>query len=60
MSDLRYAIRSLLRNRAFTAVAILILALAIGAKTPISILFPDPFSDQGDGWPETANCSPRK
>jgi putative ABC transport system permease protein len=35
MSDLRYAIRTLLRNRAFTLTAALTLALGIGATTAI-------------------------
>ena len=39
MNDLRYAIRSLLRNPAFAVVAILTLALAIGANTAMFSIF---------------------
>ena len=39
MSDLRYAVRSLFRNPAFAGVAILTLALAIGANTAMFSIF---------------------
>jgi predicted permease len=39
MNDLRYGLRSLLRNPAFAAVAILTLALAIGANTAMFSIF---------------------
>ena len=53
IQDLRYALRTLLRNRAFAAVSILTLALAIGANTTMFtvvngvLLKPLPYPDPG-------------
>src|SRR5213596_2706270 len=63
MNDLKFAIRQLLKNCGFTAVAVLTLALGIGANTAIFsvvnavLLRPLPFSDPsrlialGEGFP---------
>src|SRR3989441_6560036 len=56
MSDLRYAFRQLLKNPGFTTVAVLTLALGIGATTALfSVVFgvlisPYPYAKPGEIW----------
>jgi hypothetical protein len=38
--DMRYGLRTIAANKTFSAMAILSLALGIGAKAPITLLFP--------------------
>jgi predicted permease len=56
MNDLRYAFRQLLKNPGFTAVAVLTLALGIGATTALfSVIYgvlvsPYPYAKPGEIW----------
>src|SRR5213594_2677628 len=56
MNDLRFAFRQLLKNPAFTAVAVLTLALGIGANTALfSVVYgvlisPYPYAKPGEIW----------
>ncbi len=56
MNDLRYAIRQLLKNHGFTAVAVLTLALGIGANLALFanlnelLLRPKPVANPGELW----------
>jgi hypothetical protein len=66
MSDLRFAFRQLLKNPGFTAVAVLTLALGIGATTAIfSVVYgvlisPYPYARPGEllNKPRQSNLGP--
>ena len=58
--DLRFAMRAMLHNRAFTALAVLSLALGIGANTAVTILSRPSRSGSRRGSPETFRQNCRK